>query len=414
MAWCLWLAAAALALRLAAVAAAGPGVVSFGDAQDYLDTATFICQEGGYPDRGNLPFFRAPWLPFLAAGLSLCSPDGVGRVKLGLAALDSVLPVLVLWLALGLTGSWRAARMAGVLAVVHPVFVWQVTDVRSEPPFTLWLTAALALLVWARRLGSDRLCFAAGIAAACAALTRPAGLVGIAVLALGALSISGSWRRGLTAAASLLAGAAMALSPWVVFMAAEHGELILVNDAGGYNLWRGLHPELAAALAAPDPETYRARASHIESVTSTTPAAEVDAMVSSPMARKREWSRRAVERMVADPWRSVRVLASNAVRYWRPWLNPLEHGTGVVVASAMVVLPLFLAGGVGLWRLVRSGDRWATRLVVGWLVVPWLAHAPFQVVMRFRVPFTDPLLLVLASHALWRAVEPPRREAAAL
>jgi hypothetical protein len=30
----------------------------------------------------------------------------------------------------------------------------------------------------------------------------------------------------------------------------------------------------------------------------------------------------------------------------------------------------------------------------------WLSHLPYQVTMRFRVPMTDPLLIVVASQAL--------------
>src|ERR1019366_6970759 len=54
----------ALGVRFAAIYWNGSNVVSFGDAPDYLATANSVCRDHLYPDRGNLPFFRAPLLPF--------------------------------------------------------------------------------------------------------------------------------------------------------------------------------------------------------------------------------------------------------------------------------------------------------------------------------------------------------------
>ena len=46
----------------------------------------------------------------------------------------------------------------------------------------------------------------------------------------------------------------------------------------------------------------------------------------------------------------------------------------------------------------------------GYTVVAGLAHLPFQTVLRFRLPFTEPLLLALAAAgALARADRPAAR-----
>src|SRR3989442_772450 len=85
----------ALLLRLSAIALTGPGKMSFGDAYDYVETTEVLCKLHVYPERSNLPFFRAPGLPFFIAGVTACHPRAILVIKVGLAVCDALTVVLI-------------------------------------------------------------------------------------------------------------------------------------------------------------------------------------------------------------------------------------------------------------------------------------------------------------------------------
>ena len=66
------------------------------------------------------------------------------------------------------------------------------------------------------------------------------------------------------------------------------------------------------------------------------------------------------------------------------------------VASGVFNLLLYIFAAIA---LVRCPDRRFAMAVVLYFAIVWLAHLPYQVVMRFRQPFTDPLLIALAAGA---------------
>src|SRR5207245_4226732 len=105
------------------------------------------------------------------------------------------------------------------------IFIDSVCDVRSEPLFMLFLTAA----IWSLLVHRDG---RAGVATALAALTRPTALLCIPLFALY------SGRRRWVA---LIIASVLTLAPWVMRNYLRYGELILVNDAAGYSVWHASH-----------------------------------------------------------------------------------------------------------------------------------------------------------------------------
>lgn len=207
----------ALGVRLGAILWTGPSSVGFGDALDYLATADHVCREHAYPDRGSLPFFRAPLLPAFIAATTLCHPDHIANVKLGLALCDAATVVVVGELAWLLFASGAVATLAALLAALNPFFVLDVVDVRTEPLFMLLLTAALWLLFRGIRGGTTAVLVLAGIAFGLAALTRPAGLAALAI-AVVTVAIAGDrrWADRGARLGGLVLGASLALGPWIV------------------------------------------------------------------------------------------------------------------------------------------------------------------------------------------------------
>ncbi len=388
--------ALALALRLAAIWLTDPSRTAFGDAQDYLLHAERLCADGAYPERGNNYFFRAPGLPVFIAAVTACRPGAVAAVKVGLAAVDALTAAVITLLAALVWGRRRVAVTAGALAAVHPVFLLQVCDVRSEPLFMCFLTVGLALSLRAAARGRPACGLLAGLACGLAALTRPAGLLAAPLLAAALLARSRATSRvRLQTAAALVLGAVLCIAPWSARNAWRYGELLPVNDAFGINLWRGATPSLRAVLRADGPRRQQAQRTFERAVADT--ARQVDARATTPGARSREWRRLGMAEIRKDPVDYLAFALRRLVGYWRPWLDPRFHRPAAVAASAAVLIPLLAAALAGLGRL-RSHDPWIFAAVLAFLILGWLAHVPFQTVMRFRVPFTDPVLLALAAR----------------
>jgi 4-amino-4-deoxy-L-arabinose transferase-like glycosyltransferase len=372
----------ALVVRIAAIEVVGAQDVTFGDGPDYLDTAQVLCTEHTYPERGNLPFFRAPGLPFFIAGVTLCSPGWTRAIKYGLAVCDSISVQLIFLIAERLgTRRWIAA----LLASLHPFFVMAVTDIRSEPLFMMFLVAAIWLLF------RDRPALT-GVALGLAALTRPTGLLCIPLFAL-------FFRRRFVV---VIATALLTLAPWTIRNYLRFGELIVVNDAAGFNLWRGTHPELMKVVETHDTKEFRERSWRFESQTVAETARLVDARAKTPGARDREWRRLALENVRGDPaYAAIKTLKKIGM-YWRPWLHPAEHGSKAIALSLAVNLGLFILGAIG---LARHRDRRLVCAVLIFIGAMWLAHLPYIPTIRLRVPLTDPLLIAFAAGAF-----PVRRE----
>ena len=393
----------ALILRVAAIEATGGEKIAFGDGVDYVRHARSLCSEGTYPERGNLPFFRAPGLPFFIAAVTACHPEQTRLVKYALAACDAATAVLLMMLAASLWGGApRASLFAGLLAAVHPFFIGSAIDIRTEPLFMMLLVGAMLLLLRDRPAAS-------GVALALAALTRPTGLLCIPLFAIYAARRrqDAGGPAGWKPALPLLIAAALTLSPWIARNYLRFGELIVVNDAGGFNLWRGTHPELMRVVETHDPARFAHASWVFESQTVSAAAAQVESRASTPAARDREWKRMALENVRRDPAFAVRATLKKAALYWRPWLHPAEHSPKMIALSVVVILGLYILGALGLWRHPLRVP------VLLFFAAMWLAHVAYFPSIRLRTPLTDPLLIAFAAGPLASAAARLARRAAA-
>ncbi len=362
------LAVFAFAIRLSVIAIAGFDRVDFGDARDYLDTATALCTTGAYPDQGNLPFFRAPGLPFFIAITTLGEPQRVAWVKIALALVDSATVALIVLL----SGSF----WAGLAAALYPLFIVSTTDVRSEPLFMFLLV--LALYGLQRRKPA-----LSGVSLALAALTRPVALIFVPLFAV---------RRPRT----FLLAFVLVIAPWTIRNYVRYGEFILVNNAGGYSLWRGTHPEMARIYSILDREQYRRATIEFEQRYTIPAMQRMNAP--TPRARSAAWRDAALANIRAYPRVEALFTLKKAWIYWRPWLNPQEYSFRVVIATGIITIALYVLALLGFARMERRVVLW----IAAFFVVGWLAHLPHQVVTRFRYPLTDSLLIIAAAAALRR------------
>ena len=169
--------AVALIVRLASIYEYGPSVIKFGDAPGYLSAATSLCHTASYPDRGSMPFFRAPGLPFFIMAATLCHTEMVWLVKAALAVVDCLSVALVFLLAEELFRDRRLSLFSATGAAIYPFFVAQVCDVQTEGLFMFLFLASIWLTLRAVRSPNPYFTLAAGLCAGAAALVRPVGLV---------------------------------------------------------------------------------------------------------------------------------------------------------------------------------------------------------------------------------------------
>lgn len=376
----------ALVVRLTTIELTGAHRTTFGDAADYAATARSICTQQVYPERGNLPFFRAPGLPFFIAGVTACEPSRTRAIKYGLAGCDALAALFIAMMAMRLH-SQRAGIIAGAVASLNPFFVGAVTDIRSEPLFMMLLTGAILALLQARPALS-------GLAVGLASLVRPTALLCIPLFAVyAALRLPDRWRAG----ALLLLCCGLTLAPWTVRNIIRFGEPIVVNDAAGFNLWRGSHPVMIATMSMRERDELRRVSLTFESSTIPAAAQVVDSRATTPGERDREWRKLAMGNVRADPGSAFRNTIRKALYYWRPWLHPAEYGRGAMALSVLVNGGLYLVGGIG---LLRYRDRALVVSVIVFVVVLWLAHLPYVPTIRLRSPLTDPLLIAFGSAFL--------------
>jgi hypothetical protein len=372
----------ALAVRIAAIEWMGAETITFGDGPDYVATARSVCVQHVYPERGNLPFFRAPGLPFFIAAVTGCEPSRTRVIKYGLAICDAGTVLLIFLLAQG-------NLFAAAMATLHPFFFGGVTDIRGEPLFMMLLVAAIWFLVRDKPV----LC---GIALGLSSLTRPTGLLCIPLFAVAAWAARWPVRRP-AKGAIVLAMSLLTLAPWTIRNFVRFHEIIPVNDAAGFNMWRGTRPDLLMTVETTDPALFVERSRRFETETAPTAARVIESRASTPGARDREWRRLAMENVRRDPGFAARWTLKKALGYWRPWLHPAEHGTKAIAVSLAVTLTLYILGAIGLWTFP---DRRVAFAVVAFFVAMWLAHLPYIPTMRLRFPLTDPLLIVFASFAI--------------
>jgi 4-amino-4-deoxy-L-arabinose transferase-like glycosyltransferase len=391
---------AALVVRLVSIYEYGPSVIKFGDAPDYFSAATSLCSSASYPDRGSMPFFRAPGLPFFIAAVTLCHTEMVWPVKAALAVLDTMSVALVFLLAHELFRDWLLSVLSAAGAAIYPFFVAQVCDVQTEGLFMFFFLASIWLTLRAVRSPVPTLMLAAGICAGAATLVRPIGLVLLPLLAATLIYLGAAQTKyRIQLLASFAIGATICLGPWIIRNGIRYHEFILVNDAGGYNFWRGTSTEMAEIDRLADRRAFMAGSIRFETVTSPAIAREIDSVAKTPSDRNREWYKRAFRHLAENPRAFGLRVARNAFVYWRPWLNQQTYSGPVVAASAFMMLSLDVFALIG-WNLLRRRNARLALWCAVCALLFWILQIPFQVVSRFRVPITDPFLIILAAVSL--------------
>jgi hypothetical protein len=337
------------------------------DAADYLRLAQGVRSGAGYVDtEGHPTAFRPPLHPLF---LALTGPD----VRVAAVA-QSVLGAGNCLLTVALASRWLAGPapwLAGLLVAIDPVQSASSSVLLSEVLYqTLFLLALLALDAGR----SPRRAALSGFVAGLSLLVRTAGLPVVVVLVVLCL------RPRMKAAVLFMAGAALAVSPWLLRNALVMGSLTL-STQGGITLYSSYQPpggKIFGVLIADD-EVVSARAE-------------------GEVAADRRLTRAALRLAVTHPLRTLRLAVLKVAFLWIPIDWEIRHPPGQVSPVYLFALPL------AIWSLAtRRRDFHPAPLL---LLVLTLFSAAVYGSPRLRLPY-DPLVYALAAGPLAASIRRP-------
>lgn len=388
------------------------------DEQEYLLLARSVAGGQGfrYPviadeKVGMVHFERPPVYPaviaatMVATGHPWTSPsDRPAPVPLPRSSNDIPRSVVVVQSVLGVVGVWligviagraagtKAARMAWIVAAVHPALVWSCAFALNEVLYSTLAMVVAACLMSADRSGTAASngtattaswmpSVAAGLAAGVAVLTKE-GLLFFLVLGGGWLLLRRQWRT----LAALSLGVLVVLAPWVGRNYAVHGRFVLTAAHGGVTFWTGNNPlaDGEGDLAA-NPTTKAAR-NALEAAHPGASAQEMDAIY------YHEALGFVRERPGAWVWLEIKKAFYSVVPIGPSYLL---HSTLYRLGSW---IPYALLVPLALWGVGRLGRRalviWPIGLMAASVLVMNLVFFPQE---RFRIPIVDPALIVCAA-----------------
>jgi 4-amino-4-deoxy-L-arabinose transferase-like glycosyltransferase len=379
------------------------GRLAWGDEGAYWSRAREILDGAWLPAR---PFYQDPLYPYLLAGLIRLVGPEVARLRIALACLGALTPVLVYWA--GRRGLGRAEGIvAGIAAAAYGPLIF--TDGLLEKEGVAALGAAAALGLTARAAdpaGRGWRAIVPGFAWGLVALLRANALV---LGPLGAVwwifgtGIPGKGRRRVRACLFLLGfAAAVAPATAVNALVARPSELILTTWQAGANFYIGNGPGATGAYAAP-PFVDANPAREADDF-----AAEASRRVGRPLGPSevsRFWLAEGLARWRGAPLASLRLLAYK--------LGLLAHDLEIPDNQDMEVVRLVAAprlawGVLGFGALIpfaALGLGREERTPFWWLLVLATAAglattAVFFVVGRYRIPWIPGLALLAAAGAI--------------
>src|SRR5262245_57668126 len=371
--------------------------LKFGDAQAYLSAARTLVETGSYPKETDYHSFRAPGYPVFLVAATLGDPNRIAIAKLANAVLGASGVLLLAALSARLFRRKPVALATGALAAVDPALVFTSADVQSEPLFILFLLAAAFLLSVCLDRPSSNAGVLAGGALALAALTRPTALALIPFLLVPLAGRRWPLRvRGHLAGSTLL-GFLLLIAPWSIRNALVYRELVPVSDLGAVNLYLGNSDLMARFYEIRTRAEYDAWILEMKRTTEEKHALLEKRGIVSPSQRSRAYLAMALAERERNPSVTPALWRHKLWDWLRPYPNPLFWAQGVVIAVGVFYVVLYVLAARGLIRAPRPG---ASLFAAGVLAVSLLAHLPFVVVWRYRIPFWDPILILYGVYGV--------------
>lgn len=326
--------------------------------------------------------FRTPGYPLLLAAVQRVAGDtqaAVWGTRFVGALLGAAVVALVIVWARAVAGP-PAGVLAGLFVAVYPGAIAMSLLVLSEMLFCPLMLAHL--LTWRQALRAPAARHGAvwgilaGLLAGAASLVRPSWLLFVPFAAGLGVVLGPDRRRHIMLALLVLAGLAVAMTPWWYRNYQVTGRWVLTTLQVGASLYDGLNPRATGAsdmdFVGPMTQALRDRR-EAERVTADEPF-EV-ALDQSMRTAAVRWAR-------SHPRRVLQLAGIKLRRIWNLWPNAEElQSRAVRWAVALTYGPLLLLSLLGVWRYFRG--EW-----LAWTPAVYftLLHMIFVSSIRYREP----------------------------
>ncbi len=366
-----------------------------GDQIRYLTLADSIMQGRGFSYAGQPTALRPPLYPLALVGAHMAFGS---HYLVAMRALQFVIGIVVAYLCVLLGEKLfgvEAGAMAGAIAITLPTLLLISIELQTEQFATL-LTLLFLYYLLREIQEKDSGAVGMGITSGLAALVRS----NCAILTIiGAIACLWS-RRSLKDALLVSCIAGLIVAPWLVRNAEVFHGKVLFSSHGGINLLEGV---LTPDGRAQDGEDNRVRAAVGWLHTDIEQNNSHRLLFASEDQLERQARDAAIEAWKNLSWHSrLNLLATKIVTFWLstdqlldtrsfPPAQRVLRATGVMIY--WFVLALALHGWVSLF----SSSRIVAFVIVFYMIAITLAHLPFVMNTRLRIPFVDPLLAVLAG-----------------
>ena len=321
------------------------------------------------------------------------------------AVLDSAGVALLADLARRLFGL-RAALLTGLLGAASMFLVFHTGLLMTETATTflivawLWLVGRDAEARWPAPASAAALGLIVGLAMMC----RPTTQVLAFALALvwGVRARTGQ-RGAAVRLCVFLATLFIVLSPWMARNYRVMGVVLPTTTAGPYNVYIGWNPRLLDLYEATTQEQYRAARSGLHAWTE---ALNTERPALPYWERAMAFQRDAARYIREHPGLAFRLWLYKVLHYVTPGVGRFDYPWPFVLASWLWETSLFGLALVGLRRrwTVAPAFRTVVLLAVGG---SWIIHSLILVLVRYRIPFVEPVALLYAGAALGDG-EPPK------
>lgn len=360
--------------------------------------------KGLLTNEGQVATLYPPGYPMmLAALIHLANWTGVAfetwvaLLTLASIALSTVLLFNIAWRIAGVRCAWITAA----LWISYPSALWLAKQPSSDTAFLPFFYAALLLFLplLLDETDSPRAAAVVGAVMGLAVLIRPIALLAAPVLGL-CLAYYGSresWWRRVRPALALLAGYALVLLPWELWVWRQTGAWILLSTNGPASMSDGLTQAVSQ-------RSYR----HPIPI-----PAGVRLIMEEAYARQREFrlhTRGDLVEFLGDaarerPLQLMQLIWWKAKRAWYGTDSQRREETWIAWTHAVYLL-LMAAGAVLLWQRAGGGRRWL--LVSGLLVLNYWAMTVLVLsIVRYMLPavglmFVWQAVLVERCWERWR------------
>ena len=346
------------------------------------------------------PTAKAPLLPYLVSLIYRATGHVYFAALLLQCVIGACIPVLVRALGRTMFG-FTAARVAGWLAVVHPLLVFFSGYLLTESLFCVMVLAALlASVEWLKTPRPGR-AFGAGLMWGLACLTRPTAMPLPFVVALwvwAPLGLTVLPRDRLRQVAGLVLGVVLTIAPWTIRNAIVLHDFVPITTGGGRTLLDANNarvwddPRLRGnAISTADVEPWASRFRNRSEI-------EVDRIASREaiafgLSRWRDWPAVGWAKL-ARFWR-MSALTESTGRWYHPGSLPdrLLAALDPLWWWSLVVMPFALWGVVRTLRRTRRHFQ----LLPLWVIATFTAGSlVFWGALRLRLP-AEPLVVLYAG-----------------